>query len=68
MVLFLLTYRRDYEAIGPLDNYDADDLDEEGYDPMTLDERREAEKYLQDRDREMAKREGRLPGALDEGA
>ena len=58
---------RDYERIEPLDHYDADELDEEVYDPLTLDERREAERYMQDRDRELAKREGRLPGALEEG-
>eukprot|EP00743_Colponemidia_sp_Colp-15_P001012 GILK01001118.1.p1 GENE.GILK01001118.1~~GILK01001118.1.p1 ORF type:complete len:891 (+),score=144.69 GILK01001118.1:49-2721(+) len=56
----------DYKAIPELDVYDDVDMDNQEYDDMDVDTRLRVEAKLARRDREKAKREGRLPAALME--
>lgn len=48
-----------------MDQYDREGLDEENYDEMDFNERREAEKELDERDREIIALRKRLPAALN---
>jgi DNA replication licensing factor MCM2 len=48
---FVLTIIRDYQAVPELDRYEKKGMDEEDYDHMEDDERRDAERDLDLRDR-----------------
>ena len=56
----------DYKAIPELDRYDERDLDEADYDELRPDERAGAEAVMRRRDQELARRQGRVPAALEE--
>eukprot|EP01137_Pigoraptor_chileana_P035579 Opistho-2@29835 len=54
----------DYRPMPHLDRYDEAVLDSQDYDDMSLDERRAAEVAMRKRDRDVMRREGRVPAAL----
>ena len=56
----------DYKAIPELDRYDERDLDDDEHEEISAEGRAEAERLMQKRDVEAARRQGRLPAALDE--
>lgn len=58
---------RDYERIPELDQYEQEGLDDQDYDDMDEEAKREAEKRLNDRDRELIALRKRLPAALQIG-
>jgi hypothetical protein len=55
---------RDYRAIPELDRYADADLDEDDYDPISMQARNAAERLMSQRDAEQARRGVRMPGAL----
>jgi DNA replication licensing factor MCM2 len=58
---------RDYQEIPELDKYEEEGLDNEEYDNMDEEAKREAEKRLNERDRELLALRRRLPAALQIG-
>jgi DNA replication licensing factor MCM2 len=58
--------KEDYEAIPELDKYEANPVDEEKVEPMTLNERRAADRDLNERDKTEMKNWKRNPAAMDE--
>ncbi len=56
----------DYRAIPELDRYDAKGLDSSEYENIDEDARRRAERLMRKRDRERARREGRVPAAFED--
>mmetsp|Transcript_9857 Transcript_9857/g.24280 ORF Transcript_9857/g.24280 Transcript_9857/m.24280 type:complete len:895 (+) Transcript_9857:158-2842(+) len=64
--LFDDNVERDYRAIPELDKYDEKMLDSGDYDQIDLDERRKADREMNKRDRERARREGRVPRAFED--
>ena len=59
-----MTLERDYRPIAALDVYDAAVLDDEEFDEMDPEARREAERLMRKRDREEAATRGRLHRGL----
>lgn len=54
----------EYNAIPGLDKYESDDLDEEDYSQMSMEARREAEREINERDRDNIAKQRRVPVAM----
>lgn len=63
-ILLKFVVLRDYKANNRLDQYDNGNLDDVNYSEMSLGDRVAVDAVLNRRDRELARQEGRIPGAF----